>query len=170
MSEKREYTLHLVQEGSGRTASVHITQGGKAVTPPPPEPPKPEVGLLIPVVVRDERTPDAYSPTQASLLVTYDEEGATGQSQSFSKEITGVNSSEERIGQINLPPSAQMIELVDTCSSDGPFRAYLEGAGVVRDRIGTNGLSFPTLASLRERYGNDLQVIIVAPGSSSVYE
>lgn len=41
MSEKREYTLHLVQEGSGRTQSVHVTQGGKAVTPPPPEPPKP---------------------------------------------------------------------------------------------------------------------------------
>lgn len=40
MSEKREYTLQLLQEQSGRTASVHVTQGGKAVTPPPPEPPK----------------------------------------------------------------------------------------------------------------------------------
>lgn len=41
MSEKREYTLHLVQEESGRTATVRATQGGKAVTPPPPEPKKP---------------------------------------------------------------------------------------------------------------------------------
>lgn len=41
MSKKREYTLQLLQDQSGRTASVHVTQGGKAVTPPPPEPPKP---------------------------------------------------------------------------------------------------------------------------------
>lgn len=41
MSEKREYTLQFLQDQSGRTASVHVTQGGKAVTPPPPEPPKP---------------------------------------------------------------------------------------------------------------------------------
>lgn len=41
MSEKREYTLHLLQDQSGRTASVRVKQGGKAVTPPPPEPPKP---------------------------------------------------------------------------------------------------------------------------------
>lgn len=46
MSEKREYTLQLVQDQSGRTASVHVKQGGKAVTPPPPEPPKPvTIGL-----------------------------------------------------------------------------------------------------------------------------
>lgn len=41
MSKKREYTLQLLQDQSGRTASVHVTQGGKTVTPPP-EPPKPE--------------------------------------------------------------------------------------------------------------------------------
>lgn len=39
MSKKREYTLQLLQDQSGRTQSVHVTQGGKAVTPPP-EPPK----------------------------------------------------------------------------------------------------------------------------------
>lgn len=41
MSEKREYTLQFLQDQSGRTQSVHVTQGGKAVTPPTPEPPKP---------------------------------------------------------------------------------------------------------------------------------
>lgn len=41
MSEKREYTLQILQALSGRTQSVRITQGGKAVPPPPPEPPKP---------------------------------------------------------------------------------------------------------------------------------
>ena len=41
MSEKREYTLQFMQDQSGRTASVHVTQGAKAVTPPTPEPPKP---------------------------------------------------------------------------------------------------------------------------------
>lgn len=30
MSEKREYTLQLLQDQSGRTASVHVTQGAKA--------------------------------------------------------------------------------------------------------------------------------------------
>ena len=33
MSEKREHTLQLVQDQSGRTASVHVTQGGKDDTP-----------------------------------------------------------------------------------------------------------------------------------------
>lgn len=47
MSEKREYTLHLVQDRSGRTATVRATQGGKAVTPPPPEPPKPEEKVVF---------------------------------------------------------------------------------------------------------------------------
>lgn len=47
MSEKREHTLQLLQDQSGRTASVHVTQGGKAVTPPPPEPPKPEEKIVF---------------------------------------------------------------------------------------------------------------------------
>lgn len=39
MSEKREYTLQILQALSGRTQSVRITQGAKAVTPPPePDP------------------------------------------------------------------------------------------------------------------------------------
>ena len=39
MSEKRECTLQFLQDQSGRTESVHITQGGKAVTPTPePDP------------------------------------------------------------------------------------------------------------------------------------
>lgn len=38
MSEKREYTLQLLQDQSGRTQSVRITQGAKAVTPPEPDP------------------------------------------------------------------------------------------------------------------------------------
>jgi hypothetical protein len=46
MSEKREYTLQLVQAESGRTQSVHVTQGAKAVTPPP-EPPKPEEKIVF---------------------------------------------------------------------------------------------------------------------------
>lgn len=33
MSEKREYTLQLLQDQSGRTQSVHVTQGGKDDTP-----------------------------------------------------------------------------------------------------------------------------------------
>lgn len=36
MSEKREYTLQFLQDRSGRTQSVRVTQGGKAVTPPRP--------------------------------------------------------------------------------------------------------------------------------------
>lgn len=47
MSERRKYTLQLLQDQSGRTASVHVTQRGKAVTPPPPEPPKPEEKIVF---------------------------------------------------------------------------------------------------------------------------
>lgn len=47
MSEKREYTLHLVQDRSGRTATVRATQGGKAVTPPTPPEPKPEEKVVF---------------------------------------------------------------------------------------------------------------------------
>lgn len=53
MSEKREYTLQLVQDQSGRTQSVHVTQRGKAVTPPP-EPPKP-VDKSVYWTVRDDK-------------------------------------------------------------------------------------------------------------------
>ena len=65
MSEKREYTLQLLQDQSGRTASVHVTQGGKAVTPPEPEPPK-ETGLLT------------VSPETIELKIYMDSDGEPG--------------------------------------------------------------------------------------------
>ena len=64
MSEKREYTLQILQALSGRTQSVRITQGGKAVTPPP-EPPK-ETGLLT------------VSPETIELKIYMDSEGEPG--------------------------------------------------------------------------------------------
>ena len=36
MSKAREFTLQILQAESGRSQSVHITQGAKAVTPPDP--------------------------------------------------------------------------------------------------------------------------------------
>ena len=80
MSERREYTLQLLQDQSGRTASVHVTQGAKAVTPPTPEPPK-ETGYLT-------VSPEAIELTAYLDTEGHPRDGLSRELVVLSKEIT----------------------------------------------------------------------------------
>lgn len=90
MSEKREYTLQILQALSGRTQSVRITQGGKAVTPPPPEPPKP----VEKVVFRAEPNP---------VLLTYYNKGGNMYDHRIYRPVDVTIQSYKEVGGVRTP-------------------------------------------------------------------
>lgn len=119
MSERREHTLQLLQNQSGRTASVHVTQGGKAVTPPPePETPK-ETGLLT------------VSPETINLLIYMDSDGEPGGGGvSHSLEVTSAKIS---IKSQLLDSTGKMIRPLDVDFSVTPEDSHVSVYNKVAD-------------------------------------
>lgn len=118
MSEKREHTLQLLQDQSGRTASVHVTQGGKAVTPPEPEIPK-ETGLLT------------VSPETINLLIYMDSDGEPGGGGvSHSLEVTSAKIS---IKSQLLDSTGKMIRPLDVDFSVTPEDSHVSVYNKVAD-------------------------------------
>lgn len=163
MSEKREYTLQLVQDQSGRTASVHVTQGAKAVTPPP-KPPKPEEqGMDIPVILFDNRPQGtAY---QVGVMTQYYHNNELG-SDSVTHNTIG-SEVESNIGILSIPGGATQIEFVGECETAAKAKLYLEGGDGLKSPMSVNGKMFPDLKSIRDTFGNGLRIDIVIGGGDN---
>lgn len=119
MSERREYTLQLLQDQSGRTASVHVTQGGKAVTPPEPETPK-ETGLLT------------VSPETINLLIYMDSDGEPGGGGGVSHSLE-VTSAKISIKSQLLDSTGKMIRPLDVDFSVTPEDSHVSVYNKVAD-------------------------------------
>lgn len=121
MSEKREYTLQLLQDQSGRTQSVHVTQGAKAVTPPEPEIPK-KTGLLT------------VSPETIELKIYMDSDGSPGGGgASHSLEVTSAKIS---IKSQLLDSTGKMIRPLDVDFSVTPENSDVSVYNKVADSNG----------------------------------
>lgn len=162
MSEKREYTLHLVQDRSGRTASVHVTQGGQAVTPPPPEPPKPEEkDLTIPVLVFNNGGEHGVT---VGVLVNYYNDGL--QNAIVEETLTGETGSHE-IGRLRIPGGSTEIEFVPQGNSR--LKYYFADEQGLQYPMSTNGNMAPDIKSWRDKYGSFFQIHIVGGGGGHDY-
>lgn len=160
MSERREYTLHLVQDQSGRTASVHVTQGGKAVTPPPPEPPKPEEkDLTVPVLVFNN---GGEQNVTVGVLVNYYNDGL--QNDIVEETLTGETGSHE-IGRLRIPGGSTVIEFVPRSASR--FEYYFVDEQKVRHPMSETRL--PDIKSWRDKYGSFFKIHIVGGGGGHDY-
>lgn len=162
MSKKREYTLQLLQDQSGRTASVHVTQGGKAVTPPPPEPPKPEEkDLTVPVLVFNNVGEQGVT---VGVLVNYYNDGL--QNDIVEETLTGETGSHE-IGTLRIPGGSTEIEFVPQGNSR--FKYYFADEQGLQYPMSTNGNMAPDIKSWRDKYGSFFQIHIVVGGGGHDY-
>lgn len=164
MSEKREYTMQLLQDQSGRTASVHVTQGGKAVTPPPPEPPKPEEKALdVPVVLFDNM--EQGTSYAVGIMMQY---YLNNELKSDSVNYTTIGGEVEKtIGIHTIPGGATNIEFVSECETASKALVYIEGGSGLKTPMSVNGQMFPDLKSIRDTFGNGLRLDIVIGGGGT---
>lgn len=162
MSEKRECTLQFLQDQSGRTASVHVTQGGKAVTPPPPEPPKPEEkDLTVPVLVFNNGGEQGVT---VGVLVNYYNDGL--QNNIVEETLTGETGSHE-IGTLRIPGGSTEIEFVPQGNSR--LKYYFVDEQGLQYPLSTNGSMAPDIKSWRDKYGSFFQIHIVGGGGGHDY-
>lgn len=161
MSEKREYTLQLLQDQSGRTATVRVTQGGKAVTPPP-EPPKPEEkDLTVPVLVFNNGGEQGVT---VGVLVNYYNDGL--QNNIVEETLTGETGSHE-IGTLRIPGGSTEIEFVPQGNSR--LKYYFADEQGLQYPMSINGNMAPDIKSWRDKYGSFFQIHIVGGGGGHDY-